>query len=199
MVNYNPVLLPNPETFYRASRFSETFTLLGYPVKITPCLSYELNAQGDPHNMQYGEEVNTFIAINELSKVSLEKRGWITEETPIVADISEIKFAQYVEWRDTMDSDMTKIEHFLLPIRRYSIIKIPYKLQTLGESIYTIMDIYGDDTRPLVWECRLAPVRNMTDAKPETIEPDQYREKQVGLVGMLNEAGDDSAKLEDFK
>ena len=98
-----------------------------------------------------------------------------------------------------MDSDMTKIEHFLLPIRRYSIIKIPYKLQTLGESIYTIMDIYGDDTRPLVWECRLAPVRNMTDAKPETIEPDQYREKQVGLVGMLNEAGDDSAKLEDFK
>ena len=199
MVNYNPINLDNREAFYRASRFSESFGLLGYEVTYTPCISYKLNNQGDPTDLKYGAPVKTFISIVTLNQVTLEKRGWITEETPIVADISEIVFPLYVKWRDEDNSNPKNVDDFLIPITRYSLIRIPYQLQKLGEVDYAIMDIYGDDTRPMVWECKLAPVRDLTDANPTEEGKQVYRTNEIGKVSILDKDGDDSETLEDFK
>lgn len=197
-MNYNPVNLPNEEMYYRASRFSESLSLMGYAVKYTPCLSFELNNQGDPVNMQYGERVDTFISILELNRLTLEKRGWITEDTPIVADISEILFKPYLEYRNSDRTDKD-VSEFLLPIGRYSLIEIPYKFATDEYSAYRVMDIYADDTRPMIWECKLAPVRGQTDADTTTPEVDHYRTNQIGKVMILDESGDDTETLENFK
>lgn len=199
MVNYNPINLNNREAFYRASRFSESFGLLGYEVTYTPCISYNLNNQGDPSDLKYGEPVKTFVSLVSLNQVTLEKRGWITEDTPIVADLSEILFPQYQKWRDVDNQNPEKIEDFLIPITRYSLLKIPYQLQKLGEVDYAIMDIYGDDTRPMVWECKLAPVRDLTDADPSKPGAQLYRDNTIGKISILNKDGDDTESLEDFK
>ena len=199
MVNYNPINLNNSESYYRASRISESFNLMGYEVTITPCLSYKLNNQGDPTDLKYGDPVKTFISLLSLSQVTLEKRGWITETNPIVADISEVIFHKYKQWRDEEDQDPQKIDNFLMPITRYSIVNIPYMMQKLGDVNYVIMDIYGDDTRPLVWECQLAPVRDLTDADPTKEGTQLYRTNEIGKVAILNEEGDDTESLEDFR
>lgn len=197
-MNYNPVNLNSAELYYRASRFSESLSLMGYAVKYTPCLSYKLNVQGDPSDMVYGETVDTFISIIELNKLTLEKRGWITEGTPIVADISEILFKQYLESRNSLTGEVN-LDEFIISVGRYSIIQIPYKFATNEYSSYRVMDIYADDTRPLIWECQLAPIRGQTDADSKTEEVENYISNKIGSVMILDEDGDDTETLDSFK
>lgn len=198
MVNYNPINLSNMESYYRASRFAESFALLGYAITYTPCIEYTLDARGDPTNIEYGEPIQTYMSIVTLNQVTLEKRGWITEDTPIIADLSEVIWSKYLEWKSA-GNDENRSDSFLLPITRYSIIEIPYQLDKLGRAEYAVMDIYGDDTRPLVWECRLAPVRNLSDADDSVIGEQLARRNEVGKIGIIDEEGDDSVSMESFK
>lgn len=169
MVNFNTFGMKGKEFYYRASRISESLNMHGVPIVYTPSSKYDTDINNDP-NPEYLDPVDTFVRFVDLPRTTLEKRNWISEgEDPIVVEISSIIFSKYLEWR-SKGSNLEETDDFIVPVSRWSLVELPYKMFADGSNLYRVTNVQGLTTRPFVWECKLAPQRMKTDMIPETIE-----------------------------
>lgn len=200
--NFNLFNLGDKEYYYRSSRYAEANWLQGVPVIYTPALGYDTDVNNDPIP-KYGDPIQIYVLFLQMSKATLEKKNWITEgESALELDLSAIHFPRYKKWRNE-GSDLNKVDEFLIPVGRYSKIKMPYKMTSSGSNDYTVMNIQGDAVRPLIWQCQIAPQRQQTDIKPETSEIDTSLNPQsdsnlsTSLLRMEEE--DNDTTIEDKK
>lgn len=175
---------PIYEYLYRSANLSEAHWLYGTLVDFYPCLSYARDVSNDPHPVwSHPEKINIYF--EENPKAKLRKLNWLAddENLPFLAYISNIIYPKFRQFKKQYNNDYKSIKaqfekafnedgtpsetnSFYIPVRRYSKVVVPYKMEVSGEQKLIVTEITGDSTNPFIWTCKLVPYHEQVDMRP---------------------------------